>query len=37
MTLELMKSIEGADLKWLKGQGVKGNIQRPRKIDFKIG
>lgn len=36
MTLELMKTIDGTDLEWLKTQGVKGNIQGPRKIDFEI-
>lgn len=36
MTLELMKTIDGADLEWLKDQGIKGNIQGPRKIDFEI-
>ena len=36
MTLELMQTIDGADLEWLKNQGLKGNIQGPRKIDFEI-
>ncbi len=37
MTLELIKAIDYADLEWLKTQGLKGNIQGPRKIYFKIG
>ena len=36
MTLELIKTIDGVDLEWLKSQGIKGNIQGPRKIDFEI-
>jgi len=36
MTLELIKTIDKVDFEWLKNQGIKGNIQGPRKIDFEI-
>jgi 5-methylcytosine-specific restriction enzyme A len=36
MTLKLIKTIDGADLDWLKKQGLKGSIQGPRKINFEI-